>query len=91
MAPQGVRIVVYTTGWCPHCKRAKAWMAENGIPYEERNIESSSRNAEENRKLNPRGSIPTFDVDGEVLIGFSEADLVAMIERAAQRQGAPAP
>jgi glutaredoxin 3 len=82
-----VHVVVYTTGWCPHCKRAKAWMDESGVSYEERNIESSAQNAEENRALNPRGSIPTFDVDGDVMVGFSEANLVAMIERAAQRHG----
>jgi glutaredoxin 3 len=84
-ARQRVHVVVYTTGWCPHCKRAKAWMAASGVPYEERNIESSTTNADKNRSLNPRGSIPTFDVDGEVMVGFSEPDLVAMIERAAQR------
>jgi glutaredoxin len=83
-----VHVVVYTTGWCPHCKRAKAWMDESGVSYEERNIESSQQNAQDNRRLNPRGSIPTFDVDGDVMVGFSEENLVAMIERAAQRHGA---
>ena len=84
-AIRDVHVVVYTTGWCPHCREAKAWMKANGVAYEERDIEASSDNARQNRSVNPRGSIPTFDVEGDVMVGFSAPDLVAMIDRAAQR------
>jgi len=86
----GLRVVVYTTSWCPVCKRAKAWMTARGIPYEEHDIEASSENARQNRAINPRGSIPTFDVEGDVMIGFSEGDLVATMQRAAERRAARA-
>lgn len=87
-ASRAVHVVVYTTGWCPHCKRAKAWMNGNGVAYEERNIESSAEYAQENRRINPRGSIPTFDVDGDVMTGFAENDLAALILRAARKRSA---
>jgi glutaredoxin len=83
-----VPVVVYTTSWCPVCRRAKAWMASRGIAYEDRDIESSRENAVLVRTLNPRGSIPTFDIDGDVMIGFSESNLVAMMQRAARRRAA---
>ena len=79
-------VVVYTTGWCSVCKRAKAWMTSQGIAYEERNIEQSSEYAGRMRAINPRGSIPTFDVEGQVLVGFSEQGLVASMQDAARRQ-----
>jgi glutaredoxin len=82
----GVPVVVYTTSWCPVCRRAKAWLRSNGIAYEERDIEGSSEYARKIRLLNPRASIPTFDVDGDVAIGFSEGQLTSMLERAAQRR-----
>jgi glutaredoxin len=84
-ASRDVHVVVYTTGWCPHCREAKAWMKANGVSYDERDIEASSDNARQNRSVNPRGSIPTFDVEGDVMVGFSAGDLTSMIERAAQR------
>jgi glutaredoxin len=82
----GVSVIVYTTSWCPVCRRAKDWLRGNGIAYEERDIETSSDNARKVRILNPRASIPTIDVDGEVLIGFSEPQMVAVLERAAQKR-----
>jgi glutaredoxin len=85
---EDVPVVVYTTSWCPVCRRAKAWMASQGIAYEDRDIESSRENAVLIRTLNPRGSIPTFDIDGDVMIGFSESNLVAMMRRAARRRAA---
>jgi glutaredoxin len=86
-----VHVVVYTTGWCSVCKRAKAWMNSQGIPYEERNIEQSSEDARKMRAINPRGSIPTFDVEGDVMVGFSEQQLAGMMQSAARRQAARRP
>jgi glutaredoxin len=83
-----VHVVVYTTGWCPVCKRAKAWMALQGIRYEERNIELSSEDAQTMRAINPRGSIPTFDIEGDVMVGFSEQGLVAAMQNAARWRAA---
>jgi glutaredoxin len=81
-----VSIVVYTTGWCPVCRRAKAWMAQQRIPYEERDVESSWDNARRMKSINPRGGVPTFDVDGDVMVGFSEESLSSIIRRAAERR-----
>ena len=83
---EGLRVVIYTTSWCPVCKRAKAWMASHGVPYEEHDIEASRDDARMNRTINPRGSIPTFDIEGDIMVGFSEDGLVATMQRAAQRR-----
>jgi glutaredoxin len=85
---EGVRVVVYTTSWCPVCRRAKTWMAVHGIPYEDHDIEASTDDARAMRQLNPRGSIPTFDVEGDVMVGFSASDLLAAMQRAARRRAA---
>jgi glutaredoxin len=84
-APAPVSVVVYTTNWCPVCKRAKAWMQASGIPFEERDVERSREYGRAMRAINPRGSVPTFDVDGDVLVGFSEASVQKAMDRATQR------
>jgi glutaredoxin len=86
--PAQVHVVVYTTPWCQYCKKAKAWMNSNGIAYEERDIELSSEYARSMRDINPGGGIPTFDIEGDVMVGFSPDGLTARMRSAAQRRSA---
>jgi glutaredoxin len=81
-----VDVVVYTTRWCPACRRAKAWLSGHGIAYEERDIEADDRYAHMMRAINPGGQIPTFDVEGDVMVGFDSGRLMAMRERAARKR-----
>ena len=82
----GVRVIVYTTPWCPHCKRAKTWMTAHNIPFEERDVEASREYANQLRALTGKGSIPAFDVDGNVSVGFNETELLATYQRAVARK-----
>jgi len=84
-ARRSVNIVMYTTTWCPQCKRAKAWMSDNDVAYTEHDIEASPQAMRDCKKLNPKCSIPTMDIDGEVVIGFGAETLRATVDRAARR------
>lgn len=50
----------------------------------EHDIEQSESAALIMRRLNPKGSIPTIDIDGAVLVGFSPQSIENAITRAAQ-------
>ena len=80
-----VRVVVYTTSWCPSCKAAKAWLRESTIPFEERDIESSTEYARQMKALGAR-AIPTFDIEGDVKTGFSEQWVTSTRESVARRK-----
>jgi glutaredoxin len=85
-AMRHVSIRVYTTQWCPRCTEAKAWLAANRYTFTELDVESSDSNRREQRALNPKGSVPTIDVEGDVLVGFGAASLQGAIRRAAERR-----
>ncbi|MDA8128843.1 MAG: glutaredoxin family protein [Betaproteobacteria bacterium] len=36
--PTGERVVVYTSPGCPDCAAVKRYLAEHGIPFEERDV-----------------------------------------------------
>lgn len=40
-------VVVYTSTNCPHCRQVKSFLAEKGISYEERNIETNDEYAQQ--------------------------------------------
>lgn len=58
-------LIMYSTTWCSDCRRAKRFLAEHGIAYEEINIEQAPGAAElvaaNNHGLH---KVPTFDLDG---------------------------
>lgn len=58
-------ITMYTTAWCPDCRRAKTFLKERGVEYREVNIEEVE-SAEEivTRANNGKQVVPTFEVGG---------------------------
>jgi mycoredoxin len=62
-----MKIRIYTTSWCPDCRRAKRLLEEHQLPYEEIDIESDARAARFVRSANDgKRKVPTFDVDGRI-------------------------
>lgn len=39
---QTIEITLYTTGACPHCARAAAWLNRNGVRWRECNVETTA-------------------------------------------------
>jgi mycoredoxin len=58
-------IRMYTTTWCGDCRRAKRFLGEQGLAYEEIDIEQHEGAAERVMSLNEgKRKVPTFEVDG---------------------------
>ena len=58
-------ITMYTTAWCPDCRRAKNFLKERGVEYREVNIEEVESAEEIVIKANDgKQVVPTFEVGG---------------------------
>ena len=77
---------MYSASWCGVCTRARAFMQAAQISFTERDVDTDATAAQEARRLNPRGSVPTFDVGGIPVIGFDPRSLASAMESAAARQ-----
>jgi glutaredoxin len=71
-AATDAEVRLFVTSWCPHCKRARAWLRANRVPFVEVDVEGSAQARTEHRRLNPRGGVPTLAYRGKVVGGFSE-------------------
>lgn len=59
------RIVLYGADWCPDCRRAKAYLQDNGINYQFIDIEQYDWAIETVEQINGgKRSIPTLQIDG---------------------------
>lgn len=56
-------ITIYSTGWCPDCRRAKTFLKERGVSFHEVNIEEDPEGEEiVLRANNGRRKVPTLRV-----------------------------
>jgi glutaredoxin len=85
-AKHHVSIIMYSASWCSVCRAARSYLQSASIPFTERDVDTDASAAAEVRRLNPRGSVPTFDVEGTPVIGFSRPALEQAIATAEQRR-----
>jgi glutaredoxin len=60
-------------------------MQTNGIDFTELDTDESSSAGERLGELNPRRTIPTFEIDEQVYIGFREELFEAKVNQAARK------
>jgi mycoredoxin len=78
----GDKLIIYGTVWCGMCRRTRAYLDSQQIPYEFINIDNNLAAGAFVEKLN-RGyrSVPTLvSPDGSTLVEPSERQLVAWLE-----------
>ena len=69
-------VVMYTTGWCPYCERARKLLAAKNVTFSEIDIESAAERRAEMRNRSGRTSVPQIFI-GDHHVGGSD-DLHAL-------------
>lgn len=71
------RVVVYGTGICPYCVRAKGLLIKLGIPFDEVRIDLDPSCRREFLQLtNGARTVPQILIDGRCIGGFSELNVL---------------
>ena len=65
-------VVLYSASWCGFCKRAKAYLAANGISYQEFDVETKDGMAAFAQAGGGKG-VPLLIADGQRVQGFTPA------------------
>lgn len=80
-------IIMFSTGWCGVCTRARAFLSANGLSYVERDIDHDPNARDELKRRTGKSSIPTIEVDGQLLTpGFSEQAIMAAVASSVKRR-----
>jgi len=77
------RVVLFSTSWCPHCKRAKAYFTENNIPFINRDVELDSEAMQLLTGRYQSQSVPLIVIgnDEAILRGFDETRFEQAVEK----------
>jgi len=76
---QDNEVILYTTSWCPWCRKAKEFFASRNIRFTEYDIEKN-RDAAERRKTFPGSGVPLAIVNGHVISGYSPPEYEAALK-----------
>jgi len=73
-------VKIYTLSTCSHCKSAKGFLNENGVLFDDTDVDllSGKERAdaiEEVKKFNARCTFPTILVGDRVIVGFNEQEI----------------
>ena len=69
-------VLIYTTSWCPFCRRAKALLKEKGVRWKELDIEADPAHRQAMAEASGRSSVPQIFIN-ETHVGGSD-DLAAL-------------
>jgi glutaredoxin 3 len=66
------KVTIYTTPTCPWCHKAKRFLQENHVAYDEKDVASDLAARQEMIQKSRQMGVPVIDIDGEVVLGFNE-------------------
>ncbi len=66
------KVKVYSTPACPFCIRAKQFLKENTVSFEDIDVSMNHEAAQEMIKRSGQMGVPVIDIEGELIVGFDK-------------------
>jgi glutaredoxin 3 len=63
-------VKVYSTPTCPWCIRAKQFLNDNNIEFQNLDVSGDQLAADEMMAKSGQMGVPVLDIDGEIIVGF---------------------
>ncbi|MBI2550219.1 glutathione S-transferase N-terminal domain-containing protein [Candidatus Woesearchaeota archaeon] len=66
------KVTVYSTPTCPWCHKAKDFLKENNVPFQDVNVAANQKAAEEMIEKSGQMGVPVIQIDGQFIVGFDK-------------------
>ena len=77
-------VTLYTTEWCGVCRRARAFLRQNGVPFREWDVEKTEYGEIKFKQLGGRG-VPVITIGAEKMMGFDPDRFMALWQKSRAR------
>ena len=74
------KVTVYSTPTCPYCIRAKQFLKDNNVEFENIDVSTDKTKADEMIQKSGQMSVPVLDIEGELIVGFDEERIKKALE-----------
>jgi len=65
-------IIMYVTGWCPYCERARALLTKKGLAFNEINVDEDAKSRDEMLARSGRRTVPQIFIGDKHIGGCDE-------------------
>ena len=65
-------VTVYSTPTCPFCIRAKQFLKDNNIQFEDIDVSENQEKAQAMVKKSGQMGVPVLEIDGKIIVGFDK-------------------
>ena len=69
------KVTVYSTATCPYCIRAKQFLKENNIAFQDFDVSADQEKAQEIIQKSGQMGVPVLDIGGEIIVGFDKEQI----------------
>lgn len=69
------KVVLYSTPWCPWCKKIREFFKLHKIPFTDKNVEKFKKYADEMTKKSKQKGIPVTDIGGKIIVGYKPDEI----------------
>lgn len=73
------KVKVYSTATCPYCVRAKQFLKENNVEFDDIDVGANQQAAQEMIDRSGQMGVPVLDIDGEFIVGFDQAKISQLL------------
>ncbi len=68
-------VKVYSTPTCPWCVKAKEFLKQHKVAFQEINVAGSEKARNEMVEKSGQMGVPVIDIDGKIIVGFDEKEM----------------
>lgn len=66
------KVKVYSTPTCPYCIRAKQFLKDNAVAFEDIDVSMNQNAAQEMIKKSGQMGVPVIEIEGDIIVGFDK-------------------
>ena len=76
-----VKVIVYSTPTCPWCSKAKEFLTEKSVSFDEKDVSADKDAAKELVDKSGQQGVPVLDIEGEIIVGFDPVAIEQALEK----------
>lgn len=72
-------VKIYGTPTCPFCVRAKEFLKNNNVEFEDIDISENQEKVRELIQKSGQMGVPVLDINGAIVVGFDKAKIAKLL------------